>query len=347
MLYVTTRSKNDVFTAPITLRQDRAGDGGLFVPFRLPVIDKEQLLGLRERSFGQNVADILELFFTTKLTGWEVEMAIGRYVFQVKNMNFRVLAVELWHNIDHDMDRCVRALAKRLHPDGDVIGAPSDWTQVAVRIALLFGVFGELMRSGQVSLDKKVNLAYSAGSFAGPMAAWYGREMGLPIDTIICGCNENGAVWDLLHRGELDAGASVTKTSTPEADQAVPRDLERLVCGACGQEEAVNFGWSCTEGTIYAPSPEIHQALRKGLFAAVVSQVRVQTIIPSVYHTNRYILDLYGALAYGALMDYRSRTGKSTMTLLMSEKSPRCQAQAICAIMGISELELKKRIAEV
>lgn len=346
MLYITTRSRHDVFTAPITMHQDRGPDGGLFIPFRMPHYDKEQILEMSGKTVSQNVADVLNVFFGTRLSGWDVDMAMGRYLLKIRPMNYRVLVAELWHNMDQSFGRCIRSLAEKLHPDGEIIGKHSDWTEIAIRISVLFGLYCELLRTGQVEYHKPINIAVSAGSFASPMAAWYAREMGLPIDIIICGCNENGGPWELLHRGELDTGVVAVETATPEGDYAVPPDLERLICAASGQEETLNYCFSCMEGGTYLPNPEVHRAIRQGMFAAVVSQVRVNTIIPSIYRTNQYILDMYAALAYGALADYRSRTGKSTTTVLLCENSPTCQAQAVCETMQISVSELKKRLAE-
>lgn len=346
MLYVTTRSKNDAFTAHRTMHQERGPDGGLFVPLRMPVFTREEISALADKSFGQNVADILNLFFATKLTGWDVDIAIGRHPVQFKPMNYRIIVTELWHNMDWNFARCIRTLAERIHPDREIIGPHTNWVEIAVRIAMLFGVFGDLLRTEQVQVDRPVNVALSSGSFAGPMAVWYGRQMGLPIGTIICGCNENGAPWDLLHRGEVDTDALSVSTTTPECDFALPPDLERLIYGACGQEEAMRFWWNCTEGGTYIPSEENFELIRQGMFAAVVSGVRVDTIIPSVYRTNQYVLDPYSALAYGALSDYRARTGISGSTLLLSEKSPVCSAEMVAAKMRISVSELKRRLSE-
>ena len=346
MLYVTTRSRNDAFTAARTMNMDRGPDGGLFIPFRLPVLDGDQIMTLTDKSFGQNVADILNLFFSTKLTGWEVDMAIGRYPCRLKSMNYRIAVAELWQNLDNTFAGVVKALADRLHPDGEIIGAASDWTQVAVRIAVLFGVFAELMRTEQVRADKCVDIAVASGNFSWPMAAWYARKMGLPIGTIVCGCNENSAVWDLLHRGEVDTGAIAVATNTPEGDISVPAGLERLICETCGQEEAMNFFFSCTEGGTYLPREDAFDAIRQGMFAAVVSRVREETIIPGVYRTNAYILDPYSALAYGALSDYRARNGSSRTAVLICDKSPVYSSEAVCRMLRMSASELKTKVAE-
>lgn len=346
MLYVTTRSKNDAFTAARTMNHDRGPDGGLFVPFRLPVFDQNEVFSFAQKSFGQSVADILNLFYGSKLTGWDVDMAISRTPYQLNAMNYRIITAELWHNIDQNFDRTVNALARLVHPDGELIGDPGSWTQIAVRVAVLFGIFGELLRTEQVRFEKPMDIAVYSGSFCDPMAAWYARKMGLPIGTIICGCNENSAPWDLLHRGELDTAMGEVSTLSPDADIALPQDLERLICESCGQEEALNYFWSCTEGGTYAPEKDAFDAMRQGMFAAVISRVREETIIPSVYRTNQYILDPYAALAYGALSDYRSRSGKSNMTLLICAKSPICNAETVAKSMQISVSELRKRLSD-
>lgn len=347
MLYITTRSKNDAYTAARTMNLDRGPDGGLFIPFRLPEFSKDEIIALGSRSFGQNVADILNLFFSTKLSGWDVDMAIGRSPVKYKGMNYRIIVAEAWHNMDRNFNRIVQTLAQRIHPDGDIIGAPANWVQTALRVAVLFGIYGELLCSGQVRPDASLDVAVPSGSFAAPMAAWYARKMGLPIGTIVCGCNENSAPWDLLHRGELDTDAIAVTTNTPEGDLSLPPDLERLICETCGQEEALHYFWSCTEGRSYIPEDDACAAMRQGMFAAVVSRVRVETIIPSVYRTNKYILDLYAALAYGALSDYRARTGGSGTALLLMEKSPMCSGEAVARTMRISTEELKQRLCEV
>ena len=82
------------------------------------------------------------------------------------------------------------------------------------------------------------------------------------------------------------------------------------------------------------------------MFAAVVSMDRVSSIIPSVYRTNRYVLDPYGALAYGALADYRARTGSVGPALILSEKGPVCEAVSVARCMNISKEELMHILAE-
>lgn len=346
MLYVTTRGTQDAFTAYRTTHQDRGPDGGFFVPMQMPVFNQNDILKLSRNGFGQNVADILNLFFGTKITAWDVDVAIGRRVFSSCPAGHRTLRVQLWDDIHGNFRAVLRSLAQLVSPDLSDRTPICNWLEIGIRIAIIFAMFGELMSAGEIRYEKGTDVAVSAGSFAMPMALWYARRMGLPIRTIICGCNENGIVWDLLHRGEATPGGVAMKTTTPEGDFAVPPDLERLLHGTLGHEEALHFWWCCTEGRTYVLSETNATAVSSGMFAAVVSMDRVATIIPSVYRTNRYILDPYGALSYGALSDYRARTGSVGTALLLTEASPVCASALVADYMHISQDELKRLLTE-
>lgn len=313
---------------------DHGPDGGLFIPFRLNEFTKDEILGLGKKTFAQNVAEILNLFFSTKLTSWEIEVAIGRQSYGIQTMNYRIISAELWHNSEYDFNKVIKSLARLVHPDGDIIGAPPSWMRLAIRIAALFGVFGELLRTDQVRPDQPLDIAVPCGDFSAPMAAWYGRRMGLPVGTILCGCSEGSAVWDLLHRGQIDTSVS--------DEEYLPEELERLICETCGQDEAMNFRFSYAEGGCYAPSEAAYAAIRKGMFAAVVSPARLETTVSGFYRTNQYILDPYSALGYSALSDYRARNGSSRSILMICERSPICSSESVSRILRISVDELKK-----
>lgn len=325
------------------MHMDCAADGALFVPFRMPQLSTEEILALKDRSFCQNIAQILNLFFGCGLTGWDVEFIIGRTPVKFHTITHRIFVAEGWHNSHWKLDHVVQLLSDRLGVDMHG-AAPANWTTVAVRIAVLFGSYGQLMASETISAGSTVDIAVGTGDFAAPMAAWYARKMGLPIGNIVCGCNANGGVWDLLHQGEISTGGICVKTSTPDADILVPRNLERLVFETLGMEETLRYLDCCRTGSIYAIVEDAFEQLRKGLFAAVISDDRVNSIIHSVYRTSNYVFSPYSALAYGSLLDYRAKTGESRGALLLSERSPICDSEQVARAMQVPVSELIKRI---
>ena len=77
-------------------------------------------------------------------------------------------------------------------------------------------------------------------------------------------------------------------------------------------------------------------ALRKGMAATVVSDARVEVMIPRTYRSNDYVLDPYTSLAFAGLTDYRAKTGESRQTLIVAERSPALDSDTVCQMMRIS-----------
>ena len=341
MLYVTTRENKDPQTTPRALSADRGTDGGLFVPFQLVKLSGEERDALLDKSFSECIAEVLNLFFSCRMTCLDVDFAIGRNPLKLVPMNHRIVVAEVWHNLDNCYDRLECELAGKICAAQGTQTALTSWLRVGIRIAVLFGIFAQLHRLGMAS---NIDVAVPTGDFNACSAVWYGRAMGLPIGNIICSCNENSGVWELLHLGELHTDGEPTATTTPLADAVVPGELERLISGALGREEAKRFAEICNTGKVYRPYMEDFPKLREGMFSAVVSRSRLDALIPSVFRTNSYILGPYTALAYGGLMDYRAKTGETRPALMIAERSPICDSDVVCESMRFSVEELKAEL---
>ncbi len=343
MLYATTRGKHDVVTAYKASHSDCNSDGGLFVPFRMPQLTREQIEALSSIAPTQIIANVLNDFFAAKLTSWDVEYALGRRPIKTQAVGTRLFITQLWKNAGSDVSWAVQRLSERICRS-EKAGPPSNWMEIAVRIALLFSAYGGLLASGSLHYPGLLDVALTTGDFAMPMAAWYARQMGLPVGNIVCGCNTNGSFWDLLNRGEFPSGDVITRTCTPEADLVVPRNLERLVSATLGLEENQRYLLCCRKGRNYILPEEAVDRLGRGLFAAVISDSRSAGIVSGVYQTCGYILGPYGALAYGALQDYRAMTGHTRTALLVEERSPLRDLQTVSPWLQLSDSELRRII---
>lgn len=340
MLYITTRDNRDAYTAQRVLRENRGPDGGMYLPFRAPSFSRADLESLGEKPFNQCVAELLNLLFNTKLSGWDVEFSAGRYPVRLVNLPQRIILGECWHNPEWKFDRMVRSLADQLR--GGQPGADGGWVKVAVGIGVLFGIFGELMRAGISGFDKKVDISVVSGDFDLPMSAWYARSWGLPIGKIICCCNENGNLWNLVHHGQLRTDAVCVTTNTPDADVTLPSGLERLIFACGGISEVEAYLDACRRGGIYCPTGGTLSRIGEGLEVSVVSSRRMESTISGVYASAGYPLSPYAALSYAGLLDYRGKTGESRHAVVLAEKSPACDAGVTAKALGISEEALEQ-----
>ncbi len=339
MLYVTTRDKHDAFTAHRALEENRSADGGLYLPFRAPSFSQNELEALLNKPFHDCAAEILNVLFNTKITGWDLDFSIGNYPPQLKSVGHRIIMAESWHNPDQNYDWLVRRVSSVLC--GRESTQPGNWLRIAVRIAVLFGIFAELKRAG---IDQPMDISVVSGDFSAPISAFYAKQWGLPIGNIVCCCNENNSLWDLLCHGQMRTDGVSIPTAAPEADVSLPADLERLIFEGGGVAEVQRYLESCRQGRMYCVSEEMLAKLRRGLYVSVVSSQRMLDTIPSVYRTHSYLLSPYGALAYAGLMDYRAKSGGTHRCLVLTEKSPVCDRKTVSAALGISPDTLENYI---
>lgn len=342
MLYVTTRDSRDAYTAARSLSENRCPEGGFFVPMRLPLFDQRQIEALAEKSFSQNMADILNLLFGTRLDGWGVEFGIGRYPVKLVPLNGKITVAEAWHNPVWRFDRLASGVEKAIRQSDQISKSPTDWLMIAARIAVLFGIYGQLLQNGTLAKGQTLDLSVSSGNFSAPMAAWYARSMGLPIGTIVCSCNENTALWNLFRKGQLNTGATAVRTHTPDCDYSVPDDLERLIYAVLGRKETARFCETCRVGGSFELEPEQVKRLRDGFYISVISDKRMASTVPNLYMTTGCVANPYTALAYNGLIDYRAAAGESRPALIVSEESPAFSMQFLAQCMGITPAELKQ-----
>lgn len=336
MLYVSTRNKQDSYTAHRALLENYAPDGGMFVPLHFATLTPDEIAVLKEKSFSENVAFVLNLLFSRQLNSWDVEFSIGRYPFRLAMLNQRIVIAELWHNIENCYDHLVESLYQKL-TDGDTdSGKPTQWVKIAVEIAVIFGLYGELQKQGLETID----MAVTADDFLYPISAWYARKMGLPINCIICGCNRNEKLWDFLQRGEFDHSQS----GAAKTDGVENICIERLLFGTLGQSGVLAYLDANQAGRTFLLNEDELPVFNDGFFASVIGNNRTGTVINSIYRTNTYITEPVTAISYAALQDYRAKTGENRQTLILARQTPALFAEQIASAIGITQEKVNAMI---
>lgn len=328
MLYVTTRNNQDPVTPYHALTKDRGLDGGLFLPFSAPS------LTLEGRSFSERMANTLNVLLQTELTSWDLDFSIGRRPIQLKALGQKIIMAECFHNPSWRFEEMRKTIIRQLSPAGEADG---NWRNLAVRLAVLAGILGEL----PLNPGDTVDMCMIGGDFSGPMAAWYGRKWGLPIGSIVCCCNENKNAWDLIVQGQLRTDAVAVRTCVPEADVSLPEDLERLIYEAGGTEEVNRYLEACRRGGLYTAEDAVLSGFRQDFYVSVVSSHRSMRTIPGVYGTHGYLHSPGSALAFSGLQDYRAKTGIIRPSIILAENSPACDRQTVAEALGVSVQELE------
>lgn len=304
MLYVSTRSITDTFTAYRALHESRAPDGGFYVPFRLPVFSPQEIRELKAQTFSKTVADILNLFFGLRVNSTEVESVLGIQSCTVQNINQNLFVAELWHTPDGCYDYIIEKLYNLMTQKSEI---PMGWARISIEIAILFGLFSHLPVKGNT-----FDMAVPVNDFSDVTAVMFAKDMGLPVRFITCACDENGILWDLANKGEFSTNIS----------GKIPCYLEMFLYKCTGNQGVVEYYSSCDKKGICRINEECLRYVNDNLFAAVVSPGRAEAIISGMYRSNHYSIDSDTALAYGSLQDYRASIGANNETVILAKRSP-------------------------
>lgn len=328
MLYATTRNTQDAYTAQRALMENRAPDGGLYRPFHELHFSPEEIDVMLQKPFNQCAAQILQILFKRSVSAWDIDFCVGRYPVRLEMLRHRIVMGELWHNPRWNYDHFVKNLSDHLC---GISMIPGDWVKIAVGIAVLFGMFAELKRAGIETAD----ISVVSGDFSAPMSAWYARKWGLPIGNIVCCCNENKDLWNLICHGQMRTDSISIPTMVPEADVTLPENLERLIYECGGVQEVQRYLELCCQGRIYCPNDMVWNKIRSGMHVSVVSSHRLESTILGVYRTHRYLPSPHTALAYAGLQDYRAKTGQTGYAVVLADRSPKQDRERICQMLGI------------
>lgn len=331
MLYVTTRSNCETYTAAKTLTVDTAPDGGMFVPFQTPRISVDKLQGMSQEAV---ISTVLGLFFRNAPSEEAVLNCLGGSPLRLKNIDRKISVAQLWNNRRRTFDKVEYDLYCKLCLEVPANGAATQWAKIAIRIAVLSAM---LATEGM-----EVDIAVNAGDFLTPMAAYYAKEMGLPVGKILCVTNENSNLWDFFTHGELSCSTSVQETSLPLLDIMLPHQLERLIFAVSGLHSAKEFALCAEKGKTY----KFEELWETGedFSVSVVGSQRVPSVISRIYRTNGYVLDTYAALTFGGLQDYRATGGDIRQTIILSEYSPMEHRGTVAAALGVPAFKLSELI---
>ena len=113
--------------------------------------------------------------------------------------------------------------------------------------------------------------------------------------------------------------------------------LERLIHARFGADEVEKFLQVCQKRGTYRIPQETENDLPESIFCAVVGKERISAVINSVYRTDDFFMDIGAARSFGAVQDYRAKTGNSNPTLLLSDCHPLQESDLIMNATGLSQ----------
>ncbi|MCI8418749.1 MAG: threonine synthase [Lachnospiraceae bacterium] len=183
--------------------------------------------------------------------------------------------------------------------------------------------YGKLLANGEIAKGETIHVVVPTGNFGNILAAYYAKEMGIPIGRLICASNDNKVLYDFFQSGRYDRNREFLLTSSPSMDILISSNLERLIYRIAGEDEAVNARLmkELTEKGVYEITPEMGKRLGD-FYGNYATEQEAAQAIHQLYTSTGYVMDTHTAVAAAVYEKYRGETGDETKTVIVSTASP-------------------------
>ncbi|MDY3274953.1 MAG: threonine synthase [Agathobacter sp.] len=184
--------------------------------------------------------------------------------------------------------------------------------------------YAKLYANGVIAKDELVNVVVPTGNFGNILAAFYAKNMGLPIGKLICASNENKVLYDFFSTGIYDKNRDFILTSSPSMDILISSNLERLIYRIAGNDAKKNAELmaSLSGNGKYEITAEMKAQLAD-FYGNYTSEQETATVIKKLYEDTGYIIDTHTAVASGVYDKYKKETGDTeTKAIIASTASP-------------------------
>ena len=201
--------------------------------------------------------------------------------------------------------------------------------------------YATLVHDGKIKDGQEINVVVPTGNFGNILAAYYAKQMGLPIHKLICASNENRVLYDFFRTGTYNRKRDFILTTSPSMDILISSNLERLIYRLTGEnaEKCAELMKSLSEGGEYTITEEMRAQL-KDFYGNFCTEEETAEAISGTYKASNYVIDTHTAVAAGVYKKYVSETGDHTPTVIASTASPYKFARSVMDALGEDHKEL-------
>ncbi len=227
-----------------------------------------------------------------------------------------------------------------------------NWGRLCPQIVYYISAYASLIANGEIRCGEKINIAVPTGNFGNILAAYYAKQMGLPVNKLICASNANNVLTDFIRTGIYDRNRKFYTTISPSMDILISSNLERLLYHLTGGDDQTVSRWFAllAKDGRYEVSPEVLDKIKADFWAGCCDDTQTKAAIREVFDTYSYLMDTHTAVAYKVCEDYRKQTGDETKTVIASTANPYKFSAAVSQALGLSgegdEFAVMERLSE-
>lgn len=183
--------------------------------------------------------------------------------------------------------------------------------------------YAKLLQNERIADGEEINVVVPTGNFGNILAAFYAKNMGVPIGKLICASNENKVLYDFFRTGSYDRNREFMLTSSPSMDILISSNLERLIYRIAGDDAKRNaeFMTSLSQNGRYRITEEMSRQL-EDFYGNYADEQETADRIKALYEKTGYVIDTHTAVASAVYEKYKADTKDARKTVIASTASP-------------------------
>ncbi len=199
-----------------------------------------------------------------------------------------------------------------------------NWGRLVPQIVYYVYSYATLLHNGDLAKDDEFNVVVPTGNFGNILAAYYAKNMGVPIKKLICASNKNNILTDFIKTGEYDRNRKFYTTLSPSMDILISSNLERLLFHLSGEddEKVRELMEGLSKDGKYTVDGKIKEQIEDLFYAGCADDGMTKDTIHECFENDDYLADPHTAVAINVYEQYVKETGDDTLTVIASTASP-------------------------
>ncbi|MGL5434847.1 MAG: threonine synthase [Lachnospiraceae bacterium] len=183
--------------------------------------------------------------------------------------------------------------------------------------------YAKLLQNNEIKNGDPIDVTVPTGNFGNILSAYFARQMGVPIRTLICASNDNKVLFDFFQTGTYDRNRDFILTNSPSMDILISSNLERLIylSAGCDAAETGRLMDDLSQTGIYTVTAEMRDSM-KDFVGGYATEEESCAAIRNIFRNSGYLMDTHTGVAAAVYQKHAAAADVKIPTVIASTASP-------------------------
>ncbi|MDO4608312.1 MAG: threonine synthase [Clostridia bacterium] len=209
-----------------------------------------------------------------------------------------------------------------------------NWGRLVPQIIYYISAYCDMLAKGD-DLSNGFNIVVPTGNFGNILAAYYAKEMGVPVNKLVCASNANKVLTDFINTGVYDRNRNFYTTISPSMDILISSNLERMLyILADGDDKYIaDIQSQLANDGKFTVKESILNKLQTLFYGACCDDNGTLKTIKDTFDKYGYLCDTHTAVAVNAYEQYVADTNDNRPVVIASTASPYKFAKSVISAL--------------